>query len=231
MTRSRSALPLSLLSLALLTTPLFTPSAHAAEPAEATSAPALGRALSTFAGQRGIALSFDPALTVGRRAPTMPSTASVEEGFAQLLAGTGLHAIRHADGSYTLARQAGARSSNTRMPALRVSGAQPSFLYAEGLQLDEEYLQSQSSGNGDIGSMLRINPAVQFDNAQLSSYTPGDITPADISINGAQFYQNSFLIDGMSFNPSGSACLMRARTRAIVSPRQSPSSSILASIS
>ncbi len=200
MTRSRSALPLSLLSLALLTTPLFTPSAHAAEPAEATSAPALGRALSTFAGQRGIALSFDPALTVGRRAPTIPSTASVEEGFAQLLAGTGLHAIRRADGSYTLARQAGARSSNTRMPALRVSGAQPSFLYAEGLQLDEEYLQSQSSGNGDIGSMLRINPAVQFDNAQLSSYTPGDITPADISINGAQFYQNSFLIDGMSFN-------------------------------
>lgn len=37
-------------------------------------------------------------------------------------------------------------------------------------------------------------------NAALSSNTPGDIAPANISINGAKFYENQFLLDGTSIN-------------------------------
>ena len=47
---------------------------------------------------------------------------------------------------------------------------------------------------------MKINPAVQYDNGQLSSFTPGEISPAEVSINGAAFYQNNFSIDGMGMN-------------------------------
>jgi hypothetical protein len=73
-------------------------------------------------------------------------------------------------------------------------------IYASGQHLDATYIASQPSGNGDIGSLLKINPAVQFDNGQLSSFTPGEINPAEVSINGAAFYQNNFMIDGMGMN-------------------------------
>ncbi|MDO5687611.1 MAG: TonB-dependent receptor plug domain-containing protein [Neisseria sp.] len=61
-------------------------------------------------------------------------------------------------------------------------------------------LQHSASGNGDIGSALRHLPNVQFDRAQNSSKTPGEIAPAEISISGGQPYQNLFLLDGMSMN-------------------------------
>lgn len=182
-----------------------------AEPSAAARQPAmpLGLALSTFAAQRGVALSFDPALAEGHRAPMLSGTLSTEQGFAQLLAGSGLHLQVRADGSYTLMRGAAPADRPRSTQPLRVGGQLHSFQYAEGLQLDEDYIHAQVTGNGDIGRLLRINPAVQFDNALQSSFTPGDITPANISISGAPFYQNAFIVDGMNFNndidPGGDA--------------------------
>ncbi len=66
--------------------------------------------------------------------------------------------------------------------------------------LDRQMLASMPAGNGDLTSALKIHPNVQFDNAQLSSKTPGEIGPANISINGAHFYQNAFVVDGIGFN-------------------------------
>lgn len=75
-------------------------------------------------------------------------------------------------------------------------------------KITRNQIEHSATGNGDIGSMLRSLPNVQFDNAQRSSLTPGEIDPAKISISGGQHYQNLFLIDGMSFNndldPDGS---------------------------
>lgn len=65
---------------------------------------------------------------------------------------------------------------------------------------DRKMLKHLPAGNGDLTSVLKLHPNVQFDNAHLSSKTPGEIAPANISINGAQFYQNSFLLDGISMN-------------------------------
>lgn len=45
-----------------------------------------------------------------------------------------------------------------------------------------------------------MHPSVQFSNTQKSSATPGEIDPADISINGAKYWQNNFMIDGISIN-------------------------------
>lgn len=194
-------LRLTLLAATLAATPAFAQTTTERTPSP-TAQPAgpLGLALSTFAAQRGVALSFDPALTEGRRAPALPADFSTEQGFARLLAGTGLRLQARAGGSFTLVRGTASGSNARSTQPLRIGGQLHSFRYAEGLQLDEDYIHAQVSGNGDIGSLLRINPAVQFDNARLSAFTPGDITPANISINGAPFYQNAFVVDGMNFN-------------------------------
>lgn len=65
---------------------------------------------------------------------------------------------------------------------------------------DARQLRDFPGANGDLGALLRLSPQVQFDNAQRSALTQGEIAPADLSINGAKFYQNLFLLDGLSLN-------------------------------
>ncbi|MDO7252470.1 TonB-dependent receptor plug domain-containing protein [Helicobacter cappadocius] len=67
-------------------------------------------------------------------------------------------------------------------------------------KITQEFIDDFPSGNGDITSLLKINPNVQFSNSYQSSKTPGEIDPANISINGAAFYQNLFNLDGISMN-------------------------------
>jgi len=86
-------------------------------------------------------------------------------------------------------------------PILKVEGHELSLPYAGGMVLDEEYIQSTNKGNGDLATILRINPAVQFaDSRATSSRQRGEIRPADFSINGALPYQNLLSLDGISFN-------------------------------
>lgn len=74
------------------------------------------------------------------------------------------------------------------------------FPYQEGMQFNQGYIEEQPKGNGDIATLLRINPAVQFDDTAFTSRNMGEIRPADISINGSLYYQNTYLVDGASFN-------------------------------
>lgn len=88
----------------------------------------------------------------------------------------------------------------TTFDTIKVIG-QRLFPYQEGLMLDERYIDEQVKGNGDIGTLLRINPNVQFDDSAFtSSNRMGEIRPANISINGGQYYQNLLQLDGASFN-------------------------------
>lgn len=66
----------------------------------------LGRALSSFAVDAGIALSFDPALTEGLVAAPLAGSYPAREAAARLLAGSGLELAARADGSYTLKKSA-----------------------------------------------------------------------------------------------------------------------------
>ena len=72
--------------------------------------------------------------------------------------------------------------------------------YQSGTQVNSQLLQSNPSGNGDITSILRLLPNVQFDNSQLRSTAPGEIDPANISISGGLHYQNNFQLDGFNMN-------------------------------
>ncbi len=66
--------------------------------------------------------------------------------------------------------------------------------------MSRQTLDSTPNANGDITSVLKILPNVQFDTAQQSSHTPGEINPANISISGGLFYQNNFQLDGFNMN-------------------------------
>ncbi len=72
--------------------------------------------------------------------------------------------------------------------------------YQTGTSIGKSLLQASPNANGDITSALKILPNVQYDNAQLSSHTPGEIDPANISISGGLFYQNNFTLDGFNMN-------------------------------
>ena len=62
----------------------------------------LTETLGRFANAAGVALSFDGANTEGHRSPGLQGSYSVDSGFATLLAGSGLQAVRQANGVYLL---------------------------------------------------------------------------------------------------------------------------------
>jgi len=81
--------------------------------AHSQSAASLEDALNDYAGAMRVTLSFEPSLVAGRQAPALSGEYSVQEGFAALLAGTGL-----------VAEQTGARHYALR-PAASVSMLAP----------------------------------------------------------------------------------------------------------
>ena len=72
--------------------------------------------------------------------------------------------------------------------------------YQSGAAVSHQALDAVPNANGDMTSVLKILPNVQFDAAQQSSHTPGEINPANISISGGLFYQNNFQLDGFNIN-------------------------------
>ncbi|MGE4405642.1 TonB-dependent siderophore receptor [Pseudomonas sp.] len=63
----------------------------------------LSSALSRFAGEAGVLLSVDGSLLQGRQSRGLQGQYGVEDGFAALLQGSGLQAVRDAQGNYSLA--------------------------------------------------------------------------------------------------------------------------------
>lgn len=108
------------LPLAGVTTP-----AHAQAPAGQVSVAIepgpLSAALSAYAAQAGVLLSFDPALTRDLQSPGLRGSYGFEDGLRQLLAGSGLEPARRADGGYTLRKLP--QSEVTALPAVTVTGA------------------------------------------------------------------------------------------------------------
>ncbi|MGX2984905.1 TonB-dependent receptor plug domain-containing protein [Helicobacter sp. 23-1048] len=106
--------------------------------------------------------------------------------------------------------------------------------YQSGTQVGRNFLDSNPSGNGDITSILRVLPNVQFDNSQLKSTTPGEIDPANISISGSLFHQNNFQIDGFNMNndldPHGSTTNNQSNIRSTGSQGLNIDTSLLESI-
>ena len=101
-------------------------------------------------------------------------------------------------------------------------------------KVDRTTLDSIPAGNGDIVSALKILPNVVSNNASASSKTPGEISPANVSISGGLPYQNNFLLDGFEINndldPAGSSSNTQPRQRSALSQGLNVDTSLLDSI-
>lgn len=63
-----------------------------------------------------------------------------------------------------------------------------------------EQIRKMPTRNGSITELLKNNPNVQFSNKADSSNTAGELQPENISFHGEKFYQNNYMIDGLSNN-------------------------------
>lgn len=122
-----------------------------------------------------------------------------EQALAQLLVGSGWQAVQKGDG-YLLVPVSNTRAGALVTAPLSVEGRMSSQDFQSKTAYSQRDLQSIPSSNGHITGLLRLNPAVQVDSGATSSNRPGDLEPANISIHGAPFWQNLFMVDGMSVN-------------------------------
>ena len=125
--RNPLTLALQAATLALAAATALPVMAQVAEPAASVKksyhipAGPLGRALSTFAMEAGVLLSFDPALTANKQTQGLRGEYGVQDGFSVLLAGSGLSLVRQADGSYSLQAITGAAAA--QLPAVKISSS------------------------------------------------------------------------------------------------------------
>jgi iron complex outermembrane receptor protein len=94
----------------------------------------LDRVLNNFARRAGVLLSFDPAITHDRQTPGLSGRYTVAEGFTILLAGSGLQAVKNADGGYVLSTATVGSNNNAVLPTVTITeSADPTAPYAGGL--------------------------------------------------------------------------------------------------
>ncbi|MFP9231153.1 TonB-dependent receptor plug domain-containing protein [Pectobacterium cacticida] len=66
--------------------------------------------------------------------------------------------------------------------------------------INAEQIKKMPTGNGSVSELLKNNPNVQFSNTANSSNIPGELAPENVSFHGEKFYNNNFMIDGLSNN-------------------------------
>lgn len=66
--------------------------------------------------------------------------------------------------------------------------------------INAEQIARYPTRNGTVSELLRHNPNVSFANDTDSSNNPGEIAPERVSFHGEKFYNNNFMIDGLSNN-------------------------------
>lgn len=161
-------------------------------------AQALSSALVSLGRQTGLQISADSSLLQGLAAPRIKAQLSPEQALQRLLANSGLDWHFSHNGSVMVNKRPLRDSAAVQLSNTYVEAQAPS---PQGqTRITRQQISALPAGNGDITSLLKIHPNVQFDNSQQSSKSPGEISPANISINGAKHYQNAFRLDGFNIN-------------------------------
>lgn len=184
-------------------------SAHAEESTEPAStllqrqhifaidAQPMADALIAFAQQSGLQVSVDPSLVGHLHGNLVRGQMNSEQALSWLLDGSnvGWEYQQQVVSLHQLASQKTAIELGNTV----VLGQSEGHYQGEEV-IDRRAIENFAGANGDLTTLLRMHPSVRFDTTQQSSKTPGEISPADISINGARFYQNNFMVDGISIN-------------------------------
>lgn len=160
----------------------------------------LDAVLISFGQQSGLQVSVDPGLLANRYSQAVKGQMSSEQALKKLLSGSGVE-WRYEHGSLVFHLGGGLTFDKPMELQSTVVLGQPEENSFQGeTVIGRKAIQAFPGANGDITTLLRMHPSVQFDSNQQSSNSPGEIDPADISINGAKYYQNNFMIDGISIN-------------------------------
>ncbi len=144
----------------------------------------LSSALSRFAGQAGVLLSVDGSLLQGLETTGLRGQYGVDDGFAALLQGSGLQAVRDGKGNYSLSRRT-AQSDAVELQSMTVEG----FALGNALGSMEGYNATHSSvATKTSMPLVRTSQSVsvvtreQIDKqgsmtvAEAVRYTPGVLT-------------------------------------------------------
>ena len=119
----------------------------------------LGRALSTYAAQAGVMLSFDPALTEHKTSPGLYGDFSLQDGFARLLAGSGLRVFQLENGSYSL-READ-NNPATQLATVKISSSYaPLNAGVRGNRQLVTQAELETQQANDLEDVFRATPSV-----------------------------------------------------------------------
>lgn len=157
----------------------------------------LGEALIAFAQQSDLQISIAPALLEDRYGNAVSGELSADKALLYLLLGSGIE-WRYDQGVVSFRRTPKAAGVMDLGETLILGQSDSPYQGTE--VIDRTAIENFAGANGDLTTLLKMHPSVRFDTTQQSSNTPGELNPADISINGAKFYQNSFMVDGISIN-------------------------------
>ncbi|WP_043312184.1 TonB-dependent siderophore receptor [Pseudomonas sp. ML96] len=197
---------------ALLTAPLAQ-AASTSEQSRSYAIPAgpLDQALNRFASESGILLSVDAQLTAGKNSSGLNGSYSVDEGLAQLLAGTGLQAV-NAGGNYLL--QAMASDDTLALDPASIQGQAYSSASADdgyvarrasvGSKTDAPLLETPTSVS--VVTREQIEAQQPKTVAQALRYTPG----VNAELAGPQFVTDQMMIRGFQM---GTGRMLRDGTR------------------
>lgn len=76
-----------------------------------------------------------------------------------------------------------------------------SFAQEKGTQrITSKDIKNRVTGNGNISELLKNNLNVQLSSSNNTANTAGEIAPENVSFHGEKFYNNSWMIDGISNN-------------------------------
>ena len=67
-------------------------------------------------------------------------------------------------------------------------------------KLTSETIATMPIRNGNITELLKANPNVRFSQTSNQGNTGGEIRPDEVSFHGEKYYNNNFILDGMSNN-------------------------------
>lgn len=149
---------LALTLFALTATPLLAPYSFAAEQGQVSRfdiAPGpLNTALSQFAIDAGVTLSFASEQSRNLLSPGLQGSYSVDQALLRLLAGSGLQAVRQSNGSYVLVLQVSTAPNALELGALSISGKAPGST-TEG---SGSYTTESSSSSTRLNLSLKETP-------------------------------------------------------------------------
>ena len=63
---------------------------------------------------------------------------------------------------------------------------------------DQSYIERFGSADGGLENILKLVPGIQFGESSQSVEGLTDLRPESISISGGRFYENNFVLDGLS---------------------------------